>query len=310
MASRLSYLFATAVLSGTVAPVAAGPACPALTTTRGDFCFSGEQLMLTRFEVCGDTAMVCANGTSSEYCAAIDLAKGTYSRLSKPPAIAAPATQISVKGKEVQLCVGTRCTATDLPVSEDPYAVDLSADGSRAVVTTANALGHVVVLDATTGKRVREIALKRGEGDLYGPAYFVGDTILALVGRWPYYEYGWLVWPDGATRRIEGTTFGRGRPFALGGQRWAFPTYGGATVIVVNTDTGKLELSPAPPSSTPWCDRCFKLADDPSKAPRNVGMTGGGQLVMLNNFGAQLVDPKTLTVTKTIPLQGCTPPPR
>ncbi len=123
MYTLLGLVSAGSLLLG-AAVVVAAPSCPKI-TTEGAFCFRSDQALLSRFDVCGKTAVVCTslNGGDDE-CAAVDLDTGKYRRATLAPAVAQ--VRVEQQGTAMNLCVGERCVATDLPVSSDPYEVELS----------------------------------------------------------------------------------------------------------------------------------------------------------------------------------------
>jgi hypothetical protein len=286
----------------------AAPACPTIKTWKQDFCFPRSADPLTRFEVCGNTALVCTGGMDTEVgCAAVDLASGAFHQAIAPrPRIAR--ARIEARGGKVQLCRGKRCVATDLPELEDPYQLSLSANEKRAVVTTEFGLAQdVVVLDTATGKRAQTISIPAGKADLMGPAYFLGDAIFVLVGQWPL-ERGWLI-TNGKARKLDDRPLGRGQPIALGRDRWAIPTYGGDLVVVLETKSATLTASPGSPSDAGACHRCFVNSQDPTFEAMRLGRSGSGALVLVSVLGIAMVDPTTLATRKTWKLPVCPAPP-
>jgi hypothetical protein len=282
-------------------------ACPTPKSSKQKFCFSGSGEPLTRFEVCGNTAVLCTGGVDTEAsCATVNLATGAFHHAIAPRSTA-PAARIEARNNKAQLCRGTRCVATDLPVLEDPYAVALSANGKRAVVTTEFGLQHdVVVLDTATGKRAQTISINGGKADLIGPAYFVGDAILVLVGQYPL-ERGYLI-KNGKATKLDDVPIARGTPIALGGTRWALPTFGGDQVVVLDTKTATLSSSDASPDDAGACLDCFRNSQDSTIDPARLGRASSGTLVTISVLGVKLVDPKTLDTKRTFALPVCPRP--
>ncbi len=294
-------LFATLA---TASVAAAGPSCPQITTT-GTFCFRRFETVLSRFSACGNIAVLCTRGSSREdECVALDLDKGTYKFATQ--AAPAPRATVQQNGGVVSVCVNKRCVATNLPASESPYQLDVSDDGKQAVVTVDTVGSDVVVLDTATGKPTRTVKLPMKPSDELGPAYFVGDSLLALVGQWPI-ERGFLVGPDGKARALD-RSFGRGKPFALGGRRWAISSYGGADVTVLDTKTGALTSSKPPSDTARGCNDCFTNAQDPALAATRLALATPGRLVVINILGVSTIDARTLATLKTFPLPVCEAP--
>jgi hypothetical protein len=280
----------------------AAPGCPRIKTI-GGFCFRGETGVLTRFDVCGNTALLCTTTNGTDDCATVDLATGSYQRAL--PAASVPRAHIEQQNKVVSVCVGARCVATDLPPSESPFQVDVSDDGKRAVVTVDDPGANIDTIDTTTGKRLRTVKLPMRPSDQLGPAYFLGDTLFVLVGQWPI-ERAILVAPDGTTRPLA-DNFGRGKPFALGGQRFAIPSYGGGVVSVLDLKTGKVTSSPPPPDDAHACIDCFNDGNDPTLGARRLGLAASGKLVLISVLGVSTVDPRTLKTVR-FPLPQCPSP--
>lgn len=291
------------VVVGAAATASAAPRCPGVKTTTDAFCFAGDDVVLSGFDACGTTAVLCTSGDAGQDCAALDLAKGTFRRATV--VAPAPHARVEQQGSVVRVCAGTRCVATDLPISETPYLVDASDDGKRVVVSV-DALGNsVVVIDVASGKRARTVQLPVQASDQVGPAYFLGTELLVLIGQWPI-ERGVLVAPNDASRMLAGHV-GRGKPFALGGTRWALSSYGGDVVTVLDTRSGAVTRSQPPGDHIPACHDCFTNADDPGVAASRLAMAGG-RLVLVNVTGISLVDPRTLKTTRRFALPICKRP--
>ncbi len=298
-----TWVLAIVLLSACLGAARAAPArCPVVKTS-GSFCFRGDDVVLRRFEACGTTAVLCTSGDAEGSCAALDLAKGTFRHATA--ARPAPRARIQQQGRAVKVCVGTRCVATDLPPSEDRYFVDVSRDGKRAVVTLEMVGTTAVVIELATGKRTRTVQLPMQSSDQLGPAYFLGSHLLVLVGQWPI-ERGLLIAPNAAPRLLAGH-LGRGKPMALGGTRWALPSYGGDIVTVLDTRTGAESQSQPPGDDIAACHDCFTNANDPGVAASRLAMARG-KLVLVNVTGVSLVDPRTLKTTRRFALPTCERP--
>jgi hypothetical protein len=279
--------------------------CPAI-AVRADphLCFGRTAARLSRFEVCGKTATFCTTDPESatEGCYAVDLDRGTYQIATLQP-IAAPRARVETKGSVVSVCVNTRCVATDLPASSSQFQIDTSDDGTRAVVTVDAPNTDVMVIDTKTGKRTRTVKLPMKLGDQLGPAYFVGDKLLALVGYFPL-ERGVLVDPDGAMHALD-LDVHRGKPIALGHDHWALSTIEGGGITVLDARSAAHTTSKAPSDLSRACISCLAAETDPALTTARLAKSAAGTLVTISGLGIVTVDARSLATVQRFPLPRC-----
>jgi hypothetical protein len=296
---------ALAIAVALLASSLASADCPAITVHADPhLCFGRTTPRLSRFEVCGKTATFCTTDTesASEACYAVDLDRGTYRSAELQP-IAAPSARVETKGNVVSVCIHSRCVATDLPASESPFQIDTNDDGTRAVVTVDVANTDVVVIDTKTGKRTRTVKLPMKLGDQLGPAYFLGDKLLALVGYFPL-ERGVLVDPDGATHALD-LDVHRGKPIALGHDHWAMATIEGGGITVLDARSAAHTSSKAPSDLSRACISCLAAETDPALATARLARSAAGALVSISGLGVATVDARSLATVQTFPLPRC-----
>lgn len=230
------------------------------------------------------TVTFCFHREERDKCAVLELASGSLTATAprSAPAAAKPAP------------IDTSVLA--LPKNQE-YSTVLSPDGKTIAATSEGITSTLFIVDAATGK-LRKKVKWAADGGCMEPPSFIGDNI--------YVQYnvcagpgatGWIVTPRGkklgSLRHVNPT----GVFHKVGETRYAFESFSGGGIEIVDATTGKSVKALDLPLS---CDGC------PSFGPSAFSLVQvpDGKLVQ---FGPtiDLVDPVAVKVDKTFTWPQC-----
>jgi hypothetical protein len=298
----------------------AGGAGSAGSAAAGHCIQSDAENVLTAFAADDKTATFCLRKETDEKgrpaCTEVDLATGAYRPAAAPPARSAAAAPLTIKqdASGIEACKGAACKKLELPRPkvEDgsvvEYNVAVSGDGKR-LAATGGALDGVVLLDGTTGKKLKAVKIASDDTCVEG-AVFVGDAVYVETSHCGGGPGG-----SGVLYSLDGKKLGDvgageinaygAEPIQVAGDRWALVGYGGGAVLVFDGKTGKklhlVEIKP--PEDCARCAEALGTAARWSAAP--LAKLPSGKLATIDGTGVTLIDPETGKVERTHRMPIC-----
>jgi hypothetical protein len=184
----------------------------------------------------------------------------------------------------------------------------VSSDGKR-VAATGGELGGVVILDATTGKKVKAVKLGDDSTCVEG-AYFVGESVYVATsncagpgGSAVLYSAAGKKIGDVATEETI-NTYGA-EPIHVGGDRWAIVGYGGGEILVFDARTGK-QVHLVDIKEPEDCEQCGEVLGNAAQwSASPIAKLPSGKLATLDGTGVSIIDPAAGKVEQTHRMPIC-----
>jgi hypothetical protein len=304
--------------SGTGSAGGSAAAAPTAATTAAAYCLeTGDENQLSAFVADDSSATFCVkrgDGDDAPKCTVVELATGAFRAAGAPPAPAVTDAAYAVKQDTsgVQVCKGEACKKLDLPklsaeqLEGGAYEVSVSSDGKRVAVT-GGGQPAVILLDGTTGKKLRTVKL--AEDTCVEGAYLLGEVVHVATsvcagpgGSAILYSFaGKRIGPVGSE---EFNSYGA-RPIPVGGDRWALVHYSGGDVLVFDGKTGK-QVHVIEVEAPEDCEQCDSVIGEAhSWSATAIAKLPSGKLATISGAGIAIIDPAAGKLEKTHRLPIC-----
>jgi hypothetical protein len=234
-------------------------------------------------------------------CARVDFATGAFTQVAAPGAAVA---QPTVNG--VQVCVGAKCVALDVPadtsafLERDGLSVELNGAGTRAAVplTLEKAVG---LFDAATGRRLMTLALPSA---CAAKAFFLGEALYVAAAPCDALEEPKSAWLFTGGKRLAAPALLTSpadliQPAAVARLRdevWVVASHTPTRLTALNVRTGARVWTTALPKLD------FKEGDHPAlgltpygtmpSSVSTLAVTPSGSVVAVSSVALALVDSK------------------
>ena len=267
---------------------------------------------LAAFEHPDDKSVIfCVENGPTRECFSAELASGTITRTTMPAAHAKPEWHAEQDEKGARVCkgeaTGDACTKLDLaPVKGEAttmWGLAIKPDGKLVAATGG---GDLVILDAATGKKVKQTKVAAGNLKCVAHPVFIGDAIYVTADNCTEHTAQGVVF-DSTGKQLglikEVNVYGAD-PVLVDGTTYAVAEFhGNGSYVEFDAKTGKVlrTVKIDPPKD---CKECVDILGHQAAWGITPLLKVGGKLVTIGELIA-VTDPATGKVEKTIPIEIC-----